>query len=62
MGRLEPWSAGRLMPNFLSADEAVTPEQVSTAYGAERYRRLAAVKKTCDPHNTFRINHNVRPA
>ena len=22
------------MPNFLSADEAVTPEQVSTAYGA----------------------------
>jgi hypothetical protein len=27
---LQPWSAGRRMPNFLSADEAITPEQVST--------------------------------
>ncbi|MEU4670253.1 BBE domain-containing protein [Amycolatopsis sp. NPDC023774] len=31
-------------------------------YGPERYERLAAVKKTYDPTNMFRINHNVVPA
>jgi Berberine and berberine like len=58
----EPWSAGRLMVNFLAADEATTPEQVCIVYGAERYRRLAAVKQTYDPFDTFRENHNIMPA
>jgi hypothetical protein len=62
MGGLEQWSAGRLMVNFLSADEATTPEQLSTVYGPERYQRLAAAKKTYDPLNTFRMNHNITPA
>jgi hypothetical protein len=61
MGGLEQWSAGRLMVNFLSADEATTPEQLSTVYGPERYQRLAAAKKTYDPLNTFRMNHNITP-
>ena len=28
----------------------------------ERYDRLASIKKTYDPANMFRLNHNVLPA
>jgi len=59
---LEPWSADRMMVNFLSADEATTPEQVKAMYGEERYDRLARVKKTYDPLNLLRMNHNIAPA
>ena len=59
---LEPWSAGRMMVNFLSADEATTPEAMRAVYGTERYDRLVRVKKTYDPLNLFRINHNIVPA
>jgi Berberine and berberine like len=31
-------------------------------YGRERYERLASIKKTYDPANMFRLNHNVIPA
>jgi FAD/FMN-containing dehydrogenase len=43
----------------------LAPEEttdVAAIYGPERYRRLAAIKKTYDPANMFRINHNVAPA
>jgi FAD/FMN-containing dehydrogenase len=50
------------MVNWLSADEATTPEQVRAVYGEERYDRLARVKKTYDPLNVFRMNHNIVPA
>ena len=60
--RLEPWSSKRMMVNFLSAEEATTPEQMRAAYGEERYERLARAKKTYDPHNVFRMNHNIVPA
>ena len=50
------------MPNFLSADDGTTPEQVRAIYGDERYDRLARVKKTYDPLNLFRLNHNIVPA
>ncbi|HEU6444633.1 MAG TPA: FAD-binding oxidoreductase [Gaiellaceae bacterium] len=59
---LEPWSAGRMMVNFLSAEEATTPKAMRAAYGAERYDRLLSVKKSYDPLNLFRINHNIVPA
>jgi len=59
---LEPWSAGRMMVNFLSADEATAPAQLRVAYGEERYDRLARIKKTYDPRNVFRMNHNIVPA
>jgi hypothetical protein len=59
---LEPWSADRMMVNFLSADQATTPEAMRAVYGTERYDRLVRVKKTYDPLNLFRINHNIVPA
>jgi hypothetical protein len=59
---LQPWSSQRKMVNFLSVDEATTPEQMRAVYGEERYDRLARIKKTYDPCNTFRMNHNIVPA
>jgi hypothetical protein len=62
MRGLAPWAAdGRVMTNFLSIDEAKTPDQVRQAYGAERYDRLARIKSRFDPTNMFRMNHNIEP-
>jgi FAD/FMN-containing dehydrogenase len=52
----------RRMLNFLSIDEATTPEQTRLVYGAERYDRLAVIKRRFDPANIFRMNHNIEPA
>ncbi|MFJ5036188.1 FAD-binding protein [Streptomyces sp. NPDC088560] len=59
---LAPWAAQRNMVNFLSPDEATDCEAVRAVYGAERFDRLAEVKKRYDPANVFRFNHNVAPA
>ena len=56
---LEPWRGDRRLVNNLAPDEAT---DAAAIYGPERYERLAAVKKTYDPANTFRLNHNVAPA
>ncbi|MFD8035363.1 FAD-binding oxidoreductase [Streptomyces sp. NPDC048231] len=61
MNAMEPWADRRRMVNFLSIEEATDPEQLSEAYGAERYRRLTAAKKAYDPTNMFRVNHNILP-
>jgi Berberine and berberine like len=62
VGRLQPWAAPRRMPNFLSADEATTTDELADVYGAERYGRLAAAKRRYDPRNMFRDSHNISPA
>jgi FAD/FMN-containing dehydrogenase len=46
--------------NYSPVDE--TPERVVAAFGAERFGRLAAVKRRYDPANTFRFNLNIPPA
>ncbi len=44
--------------NFMAADDQ---QRVRDNYGAS-YDRLAALKKTWDPSNLFRLNQNVKPA
>ena len=46
--------------NYASADE--TARRVEGAFGAERFARLRAVKRRCDPDNRFRFNANIPPA
>jgi FAD/FMN-containing dehydrogenase len=36
-------------------------ERVRDAYGAEKYDRLKALKRTYDPTNFFRLNQNITP-
>jgi FAD/FMN-containing dehydrogenase len=36
-------------------------ERVREAYGAEKYDRLKALKRTYDPTNFFRLNQNITP-
>jgi FAD/FMN-containing dehydrogenase len=47
--------ADRLIP---SADG--TP--IAVFYRVERFARLRAVKRRCDPDNRFRLNANIPPA
>jgi hypothetical protein len=44
--------------NFLM-DEG--PERIRRAYGAQKYERLKALKRTYDPTNFFRLNQNIPP-
>lgn len=66
--RMAPWSTGRASLNFLGLEQpgtAAAPEAETgtarSAFGAEDYRRLAAVKRGYDPENMFRICHNIPP-
>jgi FAD/FMN-containing dehydrogenase len=54
-----PWRGDRRVVNNLAPDEAA---DAAAIYGPERYERLASIKKTYDPANMFRLNHNVTPA
>jgi FAD/FMN-containing dehydrogenase len=56
-GAVQPWTARRTYANILAHDEG---DRVAEAYGSS-YRRLARVKADFDPHNLFRVNHNVIP-
>ena len=57
---LKPGSlSGAGYANYAPVDE--TPERVRAAFGAERFQRLAAVKRRFDPDNVFRFNLNIPP-
>jgi len=56
--RLRPLSTGGYL-NYATDDTADT---VEGAYGAQTFARLRAAKRTWDPDNLFRHNHNVPPA
>ena len=55
---LEAWHT-TVYVNFLG-DEG--EERIRTAYGAEKYDRLKALKQKYDPDNFFRINQNIPPS
>ncbi|MGA9014744.1 MAG: BBE domain-containing protein, partial [Acetobacteraceae bacterium] len=50
-------STGRLYLNFAGHGEDT--DLVRQAHGAEVYARLAAIKRTYDPTNLFRMNQNI---
>jgi FAD/FMN-containing dehydrogenase len=54
---LEPYHQS-VYANFLM-DEG--EERVREAYGAEKYERLKALKRSWDPDNFFRLNQNISP-
>lgn len=45
--------------NYATPDEPA--ERVRAAFGAERFARLAALKRRYDPENRFRFNANIPP-
>ncbi|MFG2873105.1 FAD-binding protein [Streptomyces sp. NPDC048338] len=55
----KPWSTGAVYLNFIGSEGE---QRVVSGFGAENYRRLAAVKAEYDPENVFRFNHNIAPA
>jgi FAD/FMN-containing dehydrogenase len=55
---MKPWQGDRRNVNNLAPEEAA---DATAIYGPERYERLASIKKTYDPANMFRLNHNVIP-
>ncbi len=50
-------STGRAYVNFLG-----DPDAARSAYDADTYARLAALKAEYDPTNLFRLNHNIEPS
>ncbi|GAA0669205.1 FAD-binding oxidoreductase [Streptomyces thermocarboxydovorans] len=56
---VRPWSTGAVYLNFIGDEGA---DRVVAGLGRENARRLAELKRTWDPDNVFRFNHNVRPA
>jgi FAD/FMN-containing dehydrogenase len=55
---LEPWKLQQGSLNYLSGRDA-TEAGVRAAFGEEVYGRLAQIKRSVDPGNLFRVNHNV---
>ncbi len=54
--RLLPYATGGTFLNFLT-DPALT----RTAFTEQNYARLVEAKRTWDPDNFFRLNHNIPP-
>jgi FAD/FMN-containing dehydrogenase len=55
---LEPWRIGGGYLNYATEASA---DGLETEFGAQRFKRLRAVKRHYDPANFFRFNHNISP-
>jgi FAD/FMN-containing dehydrogenase len=55
---LEPWHT-TVYVNFLMEEGE---DRIRTAYGAEKWDRLKALKRKYDPDNFFRLNQNIPPS
>jgi FAD/FMN-containing dehydrogenase len=59
MEAVVPFSTGGVYVNFLANEGEA---RVRAAYGHAAYERLAALKRSYDPGNLFRMNQNIPPA
>ena len=60
MQTLRPWTTGKSMPNFISADDGQT--RLRASYGDQKFARLVALKDIYDPDNVFALNQNIPPS
>ena len=58
-GAAQPYVMPAVYMNHMTADESA--DRVQSAYGAEKYAKLTALKSKYDPTNVFRLNHNIPP-
>ncbi|MBT2551843.1 FAD-binding oxidoreductase [Arthrobacter sp. ISL-5] len=59
---MQPFSEHGEYVNFLGADLGHQDADAARhAYGQDKYQRLVALKDRYDPHNLFRLNHNIPP-
>jgi FAD/FMN-containing dehydrogenase len=58
---LRPHSTGGVLPSWLG-DGDFGAERTRAGFSAEHYVRLAELKRSYDPANMFRLNHNIPPA
>jgi len=56
----KPYTNGRVYVNYIGAGEA--PDRVRAAFGADKFERLAQIKRKYDPTNVFRLNQNIPPS
>jgi FAD/FMN-containing dehydrogenase len=59
LAAMKPWSTGGVYLNFIG-DEGQA--RVRSAFTAEKWSRLQALKRVWDPDNVFRHNQNIPPA
>lgn len=57
---LRPWLYDGASPSFQGPKDT-TEERTRQAYEPDVYGRLRSVKTKYDPHNRFRLNHNIPP-
>lgn len=57
---LKPWLLDKSSPSFVGPHD-IGEDRTSRAYDPEVYAKLRALKAIYDPHNRFRINHNIPP-
>ncbi|KRE63847.1 dehydrogenase [Arthrobacter sp. Soil736] len=59
---MQPFSEHGEYVNFLGAEPGhQEADAARRAYGQDKYQRLVALKDRYDPHNLFRLNHNIPP-
>lgn len=58
---MEPYSSGSVYVNYLGQENDEGADRVRSAYGPDKYERLAALKNKYDPTNLFRLNQNIKP-
>jgi FAD/FMN-containing dehydrogenase len=56
---MKPWSTGRVYLNYIGDEGS---GRIEEAFGSDKYRRLADIKRTWDPTNLFCHNQNITPS